>query len=322
MLYILLLTAVDPASQQDQLRDREITVVLKSVEHPMDFWDVVMTGMEEAARESGVQLTFTGPPHEHMVDLQIDLFYHAVIQNPDMIILAAGDYDLLRPPVGYAHAHGIPVLTMDSAVNSRLPVGFVATDNIEAGRKAAAAMIDVLNRRGIGRDANIMIMSHSEGTATAIDREAGVRQGLEEYRIAGTWYCDIDYQIAYDLTREIVNTHSIDAIIGLNEVATVGVADAIYDMGLAGSISIVGFDNAAREMALLEAGVLDATVVQRPFNMGYMSIKQAELHLLGRTVEPFINTGSIVITRENMFQPEYQEVLFPFDKLEGKPLSP
>ncbi len=316
LLYIILLNLSGQGPQKDQLKDRSVIVVLKSIAQPMDFWDVVKTGMEEAARESGMLLSFTGPPHEQMVDIQIDLFYEAVRQSPDMIILAAGDYDRLVEPVEYAYRLGIPVLTMDSAVNTELPISFVATDNVEAGFKAGSAMGHIIDSMNLGRLEHVMIMSHSKGTATAIEREKGVRMGLEGYNIIGTWYCDIDYQVAYDLTTEILNTLTVDAIIGLNEVSTLGVADAVYDLGLGGIIPIVGFDNAAREMAYLESGVLHATVVQRPYNMGYVSIKQAEHYLMGRNIEPMVNTGSILITRENMFLPEYQEVLFPFDKLE------
>ncbi len=315
VLYIILLNVGGRRNEKEVLREKTIIVVLKSVAQPMDFWDVVKTGMEEAARESGVNLEFTGPPHEQMVDRQIELFYQSVEKKPNMIILASGDFDRLKAPVTYADRMGIPVLTMDSAVDSDIPVGFVATDNIEAGFKAGRALAEILDSMDIGREPNVMIMSHSKGTSTAIDREEGVRKGLEGYSIIGTWYCDIDYQIAYNLTRELLQEYPIDAVVGLNEVSTLGVADAVYDLGLGGRIPIVGFDNAAREMAYLEAGVLNAVVVQRPYNMGYLSIKLAEDHLLGRPVKPFLNTGSIVITRENMFRPEYQEVLFPYDKL-------
>ncbi len=315
LLYIILLNVGGLTNDKDLLREKRIIVVLKSVAQPMDFWDVVKTGMEEAARESGVQLEFTGPPHEQMVETQIELFYQAVEKQPHMIILASSDLHRLRAPVTYADRMGIPVLTMDSAVDSEIPISFVATDNVEAGVKAGRALAEILDKKFPDGNPAVMIMSHSEGTSTAIDREKGVREGLEGYNIIGTWYCDIDYQVAYDLTKELLTTRPIDAVVGLNEVSTLGVADAVNDLGLGGIIPIVGFDNAAREMAYLEAGVLNAVVVQRPFNMGYLSIKLAESHLLGEKVEPFLNTGSILITRENMFRPEYQEVLFPYDKL-------
>ena len=61
----------------------------------------------------------------------------------------------------------------------------------------------------------------------------------------------------------------------------------------------------------MERGVIRDTVVQKPFNMGYLGIKVAR-ELIERKRPPrFINTGSVDISRANMFQPENQKLLFP-----------
>ncbi len=316
LLYILLLN-VGLYRNPDHRQEHHVMVVLKATVQPMDFWDVVKTGMEEAAREHTLQLSFIGPPHEQMVDLQVELMLEGIEQEPDLIILAAGDVDLLVDPIARAHEKGIAVIIIDSGTASSLPISFVATDNIEAGIRAGTYMGQVLEQRIPDRPGRIMIMSHSRGITTAIERESGVRRALEKHEIIGTWYCDIDHQVAYDLTREVLSMYHIDGIIGLNEVSTLGVADAVSDLGLGGVIPIVGFDHAAQEMAYLESGVLEATVVQRPYNMGYISVTQAARHLQGKPVKPVVNTGSKLITRENMFEPKYQELLFPFEKLNG-----
>ena len=40
-------------------------------------------------------------------------------------------------------------------------------------------------------------------------------------------------------------------------------------------------------------------------------IKTAVEYLKGNEVDAFLDTGSILITKENMFKREYQELLFP-----------
>ena len=317
LLFIMLLN-VSLFMHPDESTQSHVLVVLKATVQPMDFWDVVKTGMEEAAREHGLNLSFTGPPHEHMVDLQVELMYEGMLEEPDLIILASGDVQLLVEPIAHAHRQDIPVIIIDSGTTSPLPISSVATNNEEAGYKAGAHLADMLHLSDPDTPGQVMIMSHSRGITTATEREAGARRALEAHHVIGTWYCDIDYQIAYDLTTEILQTHRVDGIIGLNEVSTLGVADAAADLNLGGKVHIVGFDHAAREMAYLESGILAATVVQRPYNMGYIAVSQAARHLTGRTVQPEIDTGSILITRENMFEPEYQEILFPFEKLSSQ----
>ena len=48
--------------------------------------------------------------------------------------------------------------------------------------------------------------------------------------------------------------------------------------------------------------------------MGYLGIKAARELIDGKTPLRFINTGSIDISRLNMFQPENQKLLFPVAK--------
>jgi ribose transport system substrate-binding protein len=76
-------------------------------------------------------------------------------------------------------------------------------------------------------------------------------------------------------------------------------------------VALIGFDNSQTIMEYVEAGVVRDTVVQRPFNMGYLGIKVALDLIRGKTVEPFIDTGSQVINRQNMLLPENQQLLFP-----------
>jgi ribose transport system substrate-binding protein len=157
----------------------------------------------------------------------------------------------------------------------------------------------------------VAIVSHIRETATAIEREAGVRQAMGTESVTGTWFCENDEEIAYENTIEILKDQTITGIVALNEIVTLGVARAIEDSDAAARVSVVGFDNAPEELAFLEKGVIKATVVQRPYNMGYISVKTAVEYLRGKKVEPVIDTGSVLITAENMFQRKYQELLFP-----------
>lgn len=290
-----------------------VPVVLKSVAQPMDFWDIVSRGMRQASREFGVPVEATGPPHERDIDEQLAIVEEVIARNPPLIILAASDFNRLADPVARATARGIPVITMDSGVNSDEPISFVATDNVEAGIKAGTEMARLISGRTPGV---VAIVSHIRETATAIEREQGVREALEGVPIAGTWFCDVDQEKAYQITMDLLQRPEIGGIVSLNEVATLGVAGAVQDAGAADRVLIVGFDNAVQELSYLQQGVIQALVVQRPFDMGYFAVKTAYEHLVGEQVSPRINTGSLLVTADNMFDPGYQEILFPFNEQE------
>jgi len=310
IVFLVLTFSLEPGKSDELELDRPIVVVVKATVagQPMDFWTVVQQGIYEAAKEFGVEVTITGPDHERQINRQVNIVNRVIREDPPLIILAASDYYLLAESVGVAEEKGIPVITMDSGVNSPYPVSFIATNNLEAGIKAGREMA----RRLSGDDAgSVAIVSHIRETATAIEREAGVRQALEDRSIAGTWFCENDKKIAYDNTMEILADPSVSGIVALNEITTIGAAEAVRDSGSEERVVVVGFDNAPEELAFLEQGIIKATVVQRPYNMGYMSVRTAVEYLKGEKVAPVIDTGSVLITADNMFKREYQELLFP-----------
>jgi len=294
-------------------QDTRIVVIYKSINTGYEFWDVVKDGIAVAANEFGVLVKVVGPSSksEEDVEAQIKILEQTIAEKPDAIVIVATDYNKLVEPVERAKEEGIKIITMDSGINSDVSECFIATDNIEAGRKAADELVKLLDE-----DAVVAIIGHVQGTKTAIDREKGVREGLAKHnikKIYGPYFSDGLSEKASRITKELIAAKpEIKGIVGLNEGSTVGVARALKEMGLSGRIKLVGFDNSFDEIKLIEEGVIQATVVQNPFNMGYRAIEMAVKSLKGEKIEKWINTGSVAVTKENMYSNENQRLLFPF----------
>ena len=101
-------------------------------------------------------------------------------------------------------------------------------------------------------------------------------------------------------------------IFGLNEYSAVGAARAVKAMGLEHQITMVGFDSSLEEVEMLEAGVFDAIVVQRPMNMGYLGVSMAYQISLSTEMPQDIDSGSVLITSDTIYTEENQKLLFPF----------
>ena len=277
----------------------------------MEFWEVLVDGVNAAAKEFGVEAFVRGPQKEIDVDTQIAILEQTIKEKPDAIVLAAADYKRLVPAVEAAHKAGIPLITVDSGVDSDVIRSSIATDNIAAGRKLGQAVVDLSGGR-----AKVAIISFVQNATTQLDRERGVREVLEALpgiELIGTHYSDGFVEKAYELTKQLLTEHDdLTAIVGLNEPSTVGAGRAIKELGLGGQVILVGFDSSLDEVKLLEEGIMQVTVVQRPFNMGYLGIKTALQVIRGDKVERQIDTGSVVINRANMYEEEHQKLLFPF----------
>lgn len=288
-----------------------ISVILKTIDTNMEFWQVVKSGMQVAATENGVELEITGPWVESDIEGQITIMRQVLKNKPKVIILSATDYNKLVPLVQDAHKMGIPVVTLDSGVNSDIPVTFVATNSVEAAEKLALYASGILKP---GKP--IAIINHVPGATTAMEREQGVRMVFEKENknpILGTWFTDNFQERAYTITTDLITKHKdLAAILAMNEISVIGAAQAIEQAGMAGKVKLFGFDNSLSEIQFMERGVLQATVIQKPFNMGYLAIKAAIAAVNKIKQARFIDTGSVLITPNNMYLPENQKLLFPF----------
>jgi ribose transport system substrate-binding protein len=307
--YIILFFAGAPASREPP----RITAVLKTIDSNMEFWEVVKNGMRTAATEFAVPLEIFGPWAESDIEGQVRIMETVVKDKPTVIILSATDFTALIPSVQAAHDAGIPVVTLDSGIDSDIPRTFVATNSVEAAEKLGMHLPTLLKP---GR--SVAIINHVPGATTAIEREEGVRKALEKdgrYPILGTWFTNNFEENAYTITQELLKTYpDLGAILAMNEVSTVGAAQALLDAGLGGKIRLLGFDSSLAEIKFIEQGVLDATVVQKPFNMGYLAVRAALDAVENKPLIRFIDTGSELINARNMYLPENQKLLFPFSQ--------
>lgn len=290
--------------------NEEVYVVLKTTGPHMEFWQIVRAGIQAAATELEVEPRIVGPQWEKDVDRQIEIFRDVISRDPDAVLLAASDFTRLVPLAEEAAAKGITIVTLDSALDSDVPVSFVATDNVAAGIEAGRE-IDRL----VGPGRHIALISHIRGVATAIDREEGVRQALahrDQEMIIGPLHSQNDPDLAYQIVANLLDEYpDLGGVVAMNENSTIGAARAIADLGLEETIDLVGFDNSREEIEFLETGVLKALVVQRPFNMGYLGIQTLVHAIRGREVEPVIHTDAVLVRKDDMFTEENQKLLFP-----------
>ena len=76
-------------------------------------------------------------------------------------------------------------------------------------------------------------------------------------------------------------------------------------------MKIVAFDSNESMIADMRAGVIQAMVVQDPFQIGFKAVGTIHDKLEGRTPPKQINLEGRVITPENLDKPDVQKLLTP-----------
>ena len=292
--------------------DKEISVIFisKRLSDTNDFWASLIEGVNMAALEYDIDLTIMGPDSETDYELQNKMIEEAIAIKPDAIVLIPSSYTVTLPYARKIEAAGIKLILLDSVMEEEIGQSVVATDNHEGGFKMGEYMKQYADETSV-----IGIVSHIPGASTAIEREQGVRDGLGEYekQIVDVVFSESDYEKAYEETVKMINEHpDISIIIGLNEDSSVGAARAVKELGLTGQIQMVGFDSSIEQIKLLEEGVFDAIVIQKPLNMGYLGVKMAYQSVMNKTIAGEVDSGSVLITKETIYAKENEKLLFPF----------
>ncbi len=288
---------------------KRVGVVPKAVAHV--FWQHVHAGAVAAGREADVEIEWKGPPTETDFSRQIEIVDAMINSRVDAIVLAPTEEDSLVSVVERAAREGIPVAIFDSGVKTDQFVSHVATDNYQAGVLAANTLAGLISGEG-----KIAIVKMVPGSTSTQDREIGFEDtiakqfpGIEK---VAEQYCMSDRAKALAATENMLTANpDLDAVFASAEPAIVGAAQAFKARSVSGRIKLVGFDSGDSIERDLRNGVIDALVVQDPFNIGYTAVQVVVAAMNGETPEKRIDSPATVVTRENVDEPEIDELLHP-----------
>ncbi|SFJ84372.1 ribose transport system substrate-binding protein [Paenibacillus sp. UNC496MF] len=289
--------------------DKTVTVVLKSLNVRSDYWQTMIAGAQAAAKELGAKLDVQGPLQESDADGQIRALRDAIGRKPDAIAVAPDDDPRMPALLDDVRKAGIRLVVMDTPLTLADPPVFVANDHLQAGRLAG----DAAARAANGAPA-VAVFSDAPRSSVSVKRIEGIRQSAQEHggRVAGLYYSGDSEQLAYEFTVALLRSNpKVNVFVALNESATLGVAKAIKEAKKTDVYKLIGFESSIYEIQLLEEGTVNALLVQKPFNVGYLGVKTAAGLIDGRKADKTTLIGSTVVTKANMNDPVIQRLMFP-----------
>lgn len=307
------------ACNKSETKNPEITIAVIPKGTTHIFWESVHAGAIKASVELGVNINWVGPEKEDDRQQQIAVVDNQVLNGVSGIVLAPLDAMALRRPVRDAVRRKIPVIIIDSALQDSEDVytSFIATDNREGGRIAGREMGKSLKGKG-----RVVLLRYMEGSASTTNREEGFLESLKEFpgitlvsdeQYAGATRAQAQ-QASENLLLRFKDEQGILTIDGLfcpNASSTYGMLQALRRQRQTGEVIFIGFDSDDPLVKGLEQGEIHGLVVQNPFKMGFLGVKIMLDLLQGKPVEKRIDTGVTFIMRQDLENPEIQELIDP-----------
>jgi ribose transport system substrate-binding protein len=211
-------------------RDKKwrVIVIPKGTTH--EFWKTIHAGALKAAEALGnVELIWQGPQKEDDRLQQIQLVQNAIAAKVDGIVLAPLDSKALVRPVEDAVAKGIPVVVIDSGLESTNIVSYVATNNYHGGVLGARRLGEILNGEG-----NIILLRYAVGSESTEQREKGFIDTMKKefpkiVFLSDTEYAGATSGTALEKSQSLVTRFRgrVDGIFCPNESSTFGMFRAL-----------------------------------------------------------------------------------------------
>lgn len=278
----------------------------------LPYWQTAASGFIHAGTQLGVTAKMVGPD-TYDPQGELDALKKAVAAKPSGILISVADESVLKPEIDAAVEAGIPVITMDSDAADSKRLFFIGTNNLEAGRMGGRRLVEKLGGKG-----NVVFFTLG-GQPNTEERLKGFKDVLAtqpNMHIADVVDIKGDPRVAFDRTQQdlaLTGAKKIDAFVCLEASAGRQVAEVIRRLN-ATDRTVITWDVDPEVLDAIKSGVVDSTVAQKPYTMGYYGLKALDevFHDPPTTLNKnfasdlfspypvFIDTGTALVDKDNV----------------------
>ncbi len=217
----------------------------------------------------------------------------------------------------------MPVIAIDSPLDSFKSVPlYLGTPNYEAGQKAGAAMKQLLPNGG-----DVAILVGSLTALNATQRIQGFKDAIQgtNIKVFQTYNDDGDANKALQNASAAYQADpNLKGMYGVYSYDGPSAGQAVQSAGKTGKTMVVADDAEPKTLDLLKQGVVQAMVLQQPYQQGYMSVYiLAAMKALGvdktmSIIKPYLDpkdnltlsSGVGLVTKDNLA--DYQQKMSSF----------
>jgi len=239
------------------------------------FWPVVQKGGEDAARAIGADFEYIYNPSADMADMASSI-QAAAATSPDGMVISLPDPDSLGAAIKAAVAAGVPVITMNSGLESSASLGalmHVGQPEYLAGQSAGA------RAKAEGATKALCMIQEAYNTAL-VDRCEGYGEAVP---MEFTDTTSDPATIQTRATAALQSNPDVDAILSVGPHVCDAVSKALDDLGM--TVHHSCFDLSPAVMDLINAGKVAFTIDQQQRLQGYVPI--IVLHLYNTVLDFF-----------------------------------
>lgn len=240
------------------------------------FWQEMIRGAGDAAAslaDYNLKFEHISVGSEDNVLGGADLIRKAADDRPDGLLAVPLNAYLAQAHIDRAVENGVCVATVnrDSPDSRRL---FYYGENPYGVGMAIGAMQAKLLQAG----GSAAFLKQDPGNPNFEQRVRGWRDSIAKYApraaVAGPYPYAKGEAVAYEIARRLLaQGGDLQAIFADTSTGAAAAAQAVFDAGRAGTVSVVGIDVNERTLALLDGGAMLAVIEQSPYTQGWEAVR-------------------------------------------------
>ncbi|MDP4265346.1 MAG: substrate-binding domain-containing protein [Bacteroidota bacterium] len=276
-------------------------VIIPKVAHPW-FEEVnqgARTQAEILSRELGVSIVVDYmPPAFADTEEQKSILEKARVSRPDGIALDPVDALDNMGVINSIKNDGIPLVLFDSPSPDK-SITCIGTNFARQGIIAVERFLELINCTG-----KVAVM---QGYPTApnhkerYEAELSILKKNPNITIVDGGIDNDDIETAFQQATAVISSNpDLSGYLCCDASGPIGIAKAVKAAGKTGEIKIVAMDGIRPILNYIKEGVIEFSSASIPKMQGSMSILMLWQASLGVQIPPFIDTGVVLITQENI----------------------
>ncbi|MFC6976628.1 substrate-binding domain-containing protein [Halomicroarcula sp. GCM10025709] len=226
----------------------------------------------------------------------------AISNEVDFLMISAITAEGVINAIRQANEAGIPVVAIDRNVAEGDTVTYVASDNVQLGRRSTELCLGFMESTGDQETYNILQLEGTPGASVTNDRGQGFSNAVENNdslsRLASQTG-EFSTQTALGVMEDFITQYGddIDGVFCQNDLMALGVHQALQNADM--SVPVTGIDGTEAWVELFADNDTYGTLAQLPEEMVTTAIDRATAHLAGETVEDTIVIEGLEVTQDN-----------------------
>ncbi len=272
------------------------------------FYVTMACGAAAEAATEGVTLNVTGG-NKWDATVQKPVIDSVTAAHPDGVLVAPDDSRALLSPLKAMNDAGIKVTFVDTQLDdTSFAQSVISTDNLAGGTLAATTLAQLIGDKG-----SVLVVNVDPGISTTDARVKGFSDEMKKHpniTVLDVQYTHDDPTAATTITTSTLAAHSdLAGVFATNVQNAEGVATGLKQAGNT-TVKTIAFDAGPKQIADLNAGIVQGLIAQDPYGIGVAGVQQTVLALKGQATTKVIQTQLAALTKDNVNDPAKQKFLY------------